>query len=72
MNQISVTNEELEIARLAIENTLIEMRDMRMFQLRNNGLVVKEYDGTPSNVIRLGPEDAVRIGIEAINKHRGV
>lgn len=56
----------LEIGRKAIEDVLIEFRDSRIGQLRNNGLVIKEYDGTDSHIIRLGPEDALRIGIKAM------
>lgn len=58
--------ENLEIGRKAVEDVLIELRDLRILTLRNNGLVVKEFDGTPSAVIRLATEDALRIGIEAI------
>jgi hypothetical protein len=60
----------LEIARLAIEDTLIEYRDSRICQpMRGNGLVVRESDRTPSSLIRMGPEDAVRIGLKAIAEH---
>lgn len=59
-----------EIARKAVEDALIELRDMRVSMLnRCNGLVIREYDGTESKVIRLGMEDAIRIGLEAILKH---
>jgi hypothetical protein len=34
--------------------------------MRNNGLVIKERDGTDSTVIRFGPEDALKIGLRAI------
>lgn len=60
----------LEIARRAIESTLIEWRDSRMsFPQRNNGLVVREADGKRSDLIRMGPETAVRIGLLAISQH---
>lgn len=59
----------LEVARKAIEDLLIEMRDDRVSMLRNNGLVCKEKDGSPSSIIRMGPEDAVRIGLKAIAEH---
>lgn len=58
-----------EVARRAIEDQLIEMRDARMFVSRNNGLVVKEYDGTQSRIIRMGPEMAVTIALRAIADH---
>jgi hypothetical protein len=60
----------LEVGRLAIEANLIEWRDNRLHEFgRNNGLVVKEKDGTDSTIIRFGPETALRIGMTAIAKH---
>jgi len=56
----------LEIAREAIEETLLGLRDARISTGRNNGLVCREKDGTHSNVIRMGPEQAMKIGLEAI------
>ena len=61
--------ELLEIGRLAIEDMLVEWRDDRLSVMRNNGLVIKERDGENSSIIRMGPEDALRIGLEAIHKH---
>ena len=60
--------ELLEVGRLAIENALIEFRDDRLSMPRNNGLVIRERDGKASDVIRFGPEDALRIGLLAIAK----
>lgn len=57
------------VARRAIEDELIEWRDSRMFVLRNNGFVVKEMDGSPSDVIRFGPEVGVRIALRALADH---
>lgn len=57
----------LEVARQSIENVLVEWRDDRISEIRrNNGLVIKERDGTSSDVIRFGPETAMRIGLTAI------
>lgn len=56
----------LEIGRKAVEDLLVELRDDRVAQLRNNGLVIKEADGKSSDTIRLGPEDALRTGLLAI------
>jgi len=57
----------LEVARKAIEDVLIDRRDRRMLLLhRGNGLVVREADGSSSHVIRLGPEQAMAIGLRAI------
>lgn len=65
-NPNDLTPELLEIARKAIEDELIEMRDSRIGMIRNNGLVIKERDGTSSHIIRMGPEEAVLIGYRAI------
>lgn len=61
--------ELLEVGRKAVEDALIVLRDNRISRNRNNGLVIKEYDGTSSSVIRLGPEEAIRIGLKAIEEH---
>lgn len=62
--------ELLEVGRLAIEDALIEFRDSRISALgRANGLVVREMDGSPSSIIRFGPEDGLMIGLEAMFNH---
>jgi hypothetical protein len=70
LKEIAEDEELLEIGRKAVEATLITWRDSRISMLgRNNGLVVRERDGRPSEVIRMGPEDALRIGLRAIAAH---
>jgi len=59
-------NELLEIGRRAVEDELISFRESRLSQLRGNGLVIKEIDGTPSSVIRFGMETALVIALRAI------
>lgn len=60
----------MEIGRLAIEDELVSRRDNRIFEGgRNNGLAIKERDGEPSNVIRMGPEVGLRIALTAIAEH---
>lgn len=73
MKLLQITNapDLLEIARKAIEDELIELRDSRIGMVRNNGLCIKERDGSPSDIIRLGPEHAMAIGLKAIAKHIG-
>jgi hypothetical protein len=70
--EIADNSELLEVARLAVEDELIERRDDRVFVLRNNGLVVKEIDSTPSAVIRMSSEDAISTGLKAIAYKLGV
>lgn len=71
LREIAKDNELLwNVGRKAIEDTLIDFRDSRLSLLgRNNGLVIKEKDGTDSHIIRLGPENALSIGLEAIADH---
>lgn len=59
------------VARLAIEDELVERRDAGLsVGLRNNGLVIaSKADSTPSDVIRLGPEQAVHIALLAMAEH---
>jgi hypothetical protein len=56
----------LGIGRLAVENRLIELRDSRIAVLRNNGCCIKERDGSASSIIRMGPETAIQVGLEAM------
>jgi hypothetical protein len=71
LTHIYTNDELLDIGRKAIEDTLIKFRDNRLSTLgrNNNGLVIKERDGEPSNIIRLTIEDALRIGLKAIHNH---
>ena len=67
----SISDDDVEAARKAIEGVLVELRDARVSLVgRGNGLCIRERDGTPSDVIRLGAEDAMRIGLKAIADHR--
>lgn len=54
-----------ERARKLVEDELVEWRDARRFTLRNNGLAIKEADGTPSHVIRFGFELGWWLALEA-------
>ena len=69
LNIIAEDKRLLEVGRKAVEDVLVDFRDndISMFT-RGNGLVVREKDGKDSSIIRLGPEDAIRIGLKAISK----
>ena len=57
----------LEVARSAIEDTLIKFRNGRIsFPGRGNGLVVREKDGRDSSMIRMSVGDALKLGLRAI------
>lgn len=58
--------EALTAAHLAVENVLVDFRDRRISSFTaRNGLVIREYDGTVSDVIRLGTREGLEIGIRA-------
>lgn len=61
-----LTPADYERARKKIEDILIDFRDSRISFMRNNGLVVKEYDGEPSSVIRMSIEECLRIGLREL------
>lgn len=69
LRKIASDEELMEVVRFAVENALVEFRDSRIFQIRNNGLVIKEKDGTNSHIIRMGMEEAMAIGLKAIADH---
>lgn len=69
LKDIANNKKLLEVGRAAIEDKLIEFRDSRISQIRGNGLVIREYNGEPSSVIRFGPETALYIGLKAIAEH---
>lgn len=56
--------ESLERARKIIEDELIDWRDSGLFMLRNNGLAVRNKDGSGSEIIRFGFEDGLRIAVK--------
>lgn len=62
-----LTEQDYEVARLAVEDALVKLRDDRLSLLfRNNGLVIKERDGSDSGIIRLGFEGGLRVAISAL------
>lgn len=57
----------LEKGRKAIEDVLVDRRDSRIAILgRGNGLVIRKKDGTDSHIIRMTTEEALQIGIKAM------
>lgn len=69
--KVEFSDEELEIARKAIENELVWRRDSRIFVLRGNGLSIRESDGSESSIIRMSSVEAMLVALEAVNKARG-
>lgn len=70
LTEISERDELLDVGRKAVEDRLVELRELRIGILdRGNGLVIKESNGSNSHVIRMGTEQALRIGLRAIAVH---
>lgn len=58
------------VGRRAVEDTLVELRDSGISLLgRRNGVVIYSKEGEPSNIIRLGTNDALHIALNAIADH---
>jgi hypothetical protein len=55
-----------EVGRKAVEDQLIDMRNSNMFVLNNNGLVIKNFDGTVSSTIRMSTEMAIKCALGAM------
>lgn len=61
--------ELMEVGRKAVENELVEWRDNTRFMPRNNGLTIRNRDGSESGIVRFGPEVGVAIALRAIAEH---
>jgi hypothetical protein len=59
----------IEAGRLEVEDTLVEFRDSAMWEgFHNNGLTIKNRDGSPSEIIRMGPAMGIGIALRGIIK----
>jgi hypothetical protein len=66
MSVEEISEEALTAAHLAVEDALVEFRDERISVLGPaNGFVIRERDGQPPPIMRLGTRDGLRIGIAA-------
>ena len=69
LDKIAADPELIEFARRAIEDAVITRRNSAYSEQRGNGLVCRNADGSPGwDVIRMGPDEAMRIGLRAIAK----
>jgi hypothetical protein len=74
LRRIADDPELMQAAHLAIEDHLIELRDSCMMignsvGLPANGFVVRERDGSPSEIIRLGTRPGIEMALKAIADH---
>lgn len=66
LTELAGNAELIEVARQAIENELIDRRELGLMVMRGNGFVVRHKDGGESPIIRLSTDDGLRIGLRAI------
>jgi hypothetical protein len=69
LRQAAEDPDVVEAARLRIEDVAIEMRDMSAFVIRANGIVCRDYDQTPSSMIRISTPGTVILALKAIADH---
>jgi hypothetical protein len=74
LRELAEDPEALYAVRAGLEDMLVGMRDSRMFmgygnRLPANGLVIREYDGSDSSVIRIGTREAVRHTLRLLADH---
>jgi hypothetical protein len=63
---MKIDENALTAAHLAVEEILIDLRDSRIgIHGPGNGFIVKERDGSPSSIMRLGTRDGLRVAINA-------
>ena len=68
LEQALLSDDVLEVGRKAVEDTLIDFRDSRISVFCGNGFVVKEKDGSPSDIIRLPIAAGINIALKAMLK----
>lgn len=63
---MTINEDALTAAHKAVEDVLIELRDSQIGLFGPaNGFVIRGHDGTPSEVMRLGTREGLRIAITA-------
>jgi hypothetical protein len=73
-NEEKAQQEKLTAIHIAVENELIELRDMGVQLIYGNrfpanGLVVREKDGSPSAIIRIGTRNAIAMILKESAKY---
>lgn len=66
LREILKDPEMMEIARLAVEDELMEWRDAMRFVSNRNGFAILNRDGSPSNVIRLSTVMGLHTALNAM------
>jgi hypothetical protein len=64
--QVPIDGFALEVARLHVEDVLVDLRDADMSApFCGNGLVIRDRNGEYSPIIRLSTREALMIGVRA-------
>jgi len=70
LRQAAEDKELLFVAHKAIEDILVEWRNLRLSTpFVANGLVIREYDGESSSTIRMSTREAIVTALNAMAKH---
>lgn len=74
LRQIADNPELMAAAHLAIEDYLVMLRDSGMLigglnSMPRNGFVIREKDGSPSEIIRMGTKSGIEMALMAIADH---
>jgi hypothetical protein len=69
LKELAENDKLIEVGRLAIEDELVKWRDDRLSVFCGNGFSIREFDGTPSTIIRFGTEHGLKIALTAIIQH---
>lgn len=65
LRRLAEDPEVLKALHLHVEDELIEWRDSGRFMMTANGLVVRDRDGSSSDVIRIGTRMAITMILRA-------
>lgn len=68
-SEIEVDTDALAAAWITLQEDLVWRRDSRISQVCSNGLCIKEFDGSPSNVIRISTRLTVEIAVKTYLKY---
>jgi len=63
--EIEINDVALEVARKAVEDALVEMRDAHMFMIGGNGFHIRNRDGSGSSIMRMSTAMGLSVGIKA-------
>lgn len=61
-----LSQESVEIGRRAVEDAAVELRDARISVDCGNGIVCREFDRTPSSIIRMRTDTALMVALRAM------